>query len=373
MAIMALPKEFERSAVRTAAAEVLPRIADKAVGLTPDVINGWFTSFPNFTAVALPLASTALGTLLSGLIAHSVSNTQLAENLSDYVDDIRADFFALYSQRLRESHASLFKNQPGALDSVLPPPMGIIDPDNRGVIHNRNCEAVERTIRVPGRKGQKGQPDEPDKQVPRKDLRMVRIEHAQRMNLMYAPCCAELFAVDIEELATRAAKIAAAMPKTAAETKPTSFLGFLARAKAGSIKGLTAEDIKRLAGYCRQLSAEEIDELAHIDSEEELAGLVLAEDIDQFRKMVSTAKDRVVHKGIANALGIPLVAAHNAAESVRHAWEGMGAWAIDAEKRADARTATLRKKRATLPPRPAAPPMTEGPGMRLWHRLFRDS
>ena len=368
-----LKVDVERSVVRTAVAQVLPSIAKAMVGWTPEKINEAFAHSDNFIKYALPLASTGLGVVISSLIGRTVKNEDWADKIKDVFDDVRAAFTYDYSAALRQSHGETLEKLPaGSAEALFPSNEVIIDPDDPIHYHNHACQVVPRYNIVPAVPASDKKPGRPARKDPRTDLGSMRPDQVIHTPRMPAACCSGLFFADAQLLAERAAKIAkASVPAPKKEEKANSLQAFLGRAESGKIKGVDQAKLGKLRDLLALLNMAQLAELdAAINSEDEFMGLFLARNVQDLLDMIVLAKDRVVHGHFAEALGITAASAHKATAFIQHAWKEMGEWAEAEGRRADERTAKLERDRAARPVKPQPVPMTEGPGMRLWRRLF---
>jgi hypothetical protein len=153
---------------------------------------------------------------------------------------------------------------------------------------------------------------------------------------------------------------------------PVSFQDFLGQAQAGKYPGIGLAQLDSLLVILKDLNQSELAKLDRaINTVGEFRGLFLAKTVDDVRKMITLADDRYVHHGIAYALDIPVATAHRVADKAKVAWDKAGEWAVEAEKRADQRTADLilKRVRARQAIKPVTPQPTVSFGKRAW-RFF---
>ena len=296
---------IEQSSLRTLIAEILPKIVDAAMKWTPDKIKELLSGSPGFLKLVTPLFSEGTGIALVESLKKLLGDSKLAGKAIDAMDDIRAAFLAQYGRRLRENTAPTLKGQPGMVETIFPPARAIIDPLDAGQYHHPECHALKRTKTVPGKHGGKDRPNEPDTEVPRTDLRTMRIEQVLQTPCCAASCCAGLFAADIDTMVTRAAEIAKNAPKSKAEKSATSFLAFIGRAQTGKITGADPKKIPALLDLFDQLTAAEIVGLDQVDNDDEFVALFSARNISEFRRMIVAAKDRRIHGHLAEIFDVP--------------------------------------------------------------------
>ncbi len=122
--------------------------------------------------------------------------------------------------------------------------------------------------------------------------------------------CAQAFAEDEAKLAAAKAASAASPAKPAPSSAPPSadsLTGWLGLIRAGKIPGAKSEDAVRLLGYMKEVDEKELDSLAgEIDRWEEVAGLLVAQNKEEFVRLCRVAKSRRQAGTVASAIGVPI-------------------------------------------------------------------
>jgi|GEM_PF-2920111 len=147
--------------------------------------------------------------------------------------------------------------------------------------------------------------------------------------------CEALFARDKEEL-ERQKNEADAPKKGAAAKEDRSVAGYIGKAIAGKIPGVDQTKIDQLIGFLTQLSPAEMVGLDEIDSEHEFVALASATTIAQLKMLLAASKDRKVRGLFADALHLPVGAAHAVVETGKKVAGAAGRGIEAAAKRGEA-------------------------------------
>ena len=313
--------ESEQSMLRTLIAQLIPKIVDVAVRITPDNIQQAIVNAGGLMNYIMPIISGTFGVGMVKTLETLLAGKSWADQLIDPVDDFRAAFFAEYTNRIRHNlteHPKL-KDQPGVVETLLPPSMVIIDRHDPDHYHHRDCHVVPRTKKIPGKAGNgKDQKGTPDREEPRTDLQTVRIETILRTSCRVANCCAGYFDQDIDKMLANATKLLkAAGPK---EKKPgNSFTTFLGRALLGKIEGVDVAKASALQKLFYQLTPYETGHLHEIDNDLEFVALCSANNLDEFRRLIKASRDRKFTTALADMVGVPAGAVQNTVHAVKAA------------------------------------------------------
>jgi hypothetical protein len=159
--------------------------------------------------------------------------------------------------------------------------------------------------------------------------------------------------------------------KPNAEKPAVSLQDYLGRASAGKFIGIDETKLAGLLVIFRELDQAELAALDRaVNTDYEFRGLFLAKNAADMKRMITLAKDREMHSGIAAAFNIPAASAHRVVKGVGDAWKKMGDWAVKDAAKAKANTLARKKARAASSPKPVAPAAKDSLPTRLWS-LFR--
>jgi len=378
-----------KNAVMTTVMSLVAGIVARALAkMSPDAVKKYLANPKDILGMKLPpeLAAT-LGGGFAGLTVVEILK-HLIPGLSGDILDYVQDFAVMVGERYDDvvEKGGTMTDQPSAPAQHFFQRKCLQSDAYPGVIFHLECGTRHHvTATVKEETDAKGKKRKVASTDPRSDFRTVSIEAvAALMNKNGRTpsttdddydincTCDILVAGELERYyaAEAAKKPKDPASKPSVEKPAVSLQDYLGRARSGKYRGVDKTQLDGLIVIIGELNQAELTALDRaINTDGEFEGLFLARNSDDVRKMITLANDREVHSGIAAALNIPSATAHKVVDTGKHAWKQAGAWAVEAEKRADERTARLIIKRAQA--RQSAKPITPPPVVSSGKRMVR--